>query len=165
MPKNRCLACVSHWASQRASSEIIVVDSSSSDRTVEIAEAFGARVFIVPAEDFDHGGTRTLAGKAAKGDILVYMTQDAAPFDEHSIENIIGPLEDQEIAASFGRQLPYPNASAFGAHLRLFNYPDSSCIKAWGTEIRMASRQRFCQTPLQHTARPPWKKSAGFKEG
>jgi rhamnosyltransferase len=116
--------------SQTAPSEIIVVDSSSSDRTVEIAESFGARVLIVPAEDFDHGGTRTLAGKAAKGDILVYMTQDAAPFDNHSIENLTQPFEDQEIAASFGRQLPYPEAEAFGAHLRLFNYPDVSCIKS-----------------------------------
>jgi rhamnosyltransferase len=116
--------------SQTVTSEIIVVDSSSSDRTVEIAESFGARVFIVPTEDFDHGGTRTLAGKAAKCDILVYMTQDAVPFDSHSIENIIRPFENQGIAASFGRQLPYPDATAFGAHLRLFNYPDVSRIKS-----------------------------------
>jgi len=107
-----------------------VVDSSSSDRTVEIAESFGAKVFIVRTEDFDHGGARTLAGKAAKGDILVYMTQDATPFDKHSIENITRPFEDQGIAASFGRQLPYPDATAFGAHLRLFNYPDVSCLKS-----------------------------------
>lgn len=116
--------------SQTASCEIIVVDSSSSDRTVEIAESFGVKVFIVPTEDFDHGGTRTLAGKAAKGDILVYMTQDAVPFDNHSIENIIRPFEDPAIAASFGRQLSYPEAAEFGAHLRLFNYPEVSCIKS-----------------------------------
>ena len=112
--------------SQTVSSEIIVVDSLSSDRTVEIAESFGANVFTGRTEDFDHGGTRTLAGKAAKGDILVYMTQDATPFDNHSIENITRPFEDQGIAASFGRQLPCPDATVFGAHLRLFNYPDVS---------------------------------------
>ncbi len=116
--------------SQTVSCEVIVVDSSSSDKTVDMAESFGAKVFIVPTEDFDHGGTRTLAGKAAKGDILVYMTQDATPFDKHSIENITRPFEDQGIAASFGRQLPYPGASAFGAHLRLFNYPDLSSVKS-----------------------------------
>lgn len=116
--------------SQTASAEIIVVDSSSSDSTVEIAESFGAKVIIVRTEDFDHGGTRTLAGKSAKGDMLVYMTQDVIPFDNHSIENIISPFKDQGIAASFGRQLPYPDAMAFGAHLRLFNYPDVSCIKS-----------------------------------
>jgi len=49
--------------SQTVSSEIIVVDSSSSDRTVEIAESFGARVLIVQTQDFDHGGTRTMASK------------------------------------------------------------------------------------------------------
>lgn len=118
--------------SQTASSEIITVDSSSTDRTVEIAESFGAKVLIVPKEDFDHGGTRTLAGKAAKGDILVYMTQDAVPFDNYSIENLTRAFEDQGIAASFGRQLPCPDAAEFGAHLRLFNYPEVSCIKSLG---------------------------------
>ena len=112
--------------SQTASSEITVVDSSSSDKTVEIAKSFGAKVFMVRKEDFDHGGTRTLAGKAEKGDILVYMTQDTTPFDNHSIENIIRPFEDQGVAASYGRQLPYPGAEEFGTHLRLFNYPDVS---------------------------------------
>ena len=111
---------------QTASSEIIVVDSSSSDRTVEIAESFGVRVLVVRRADFDHGGTRTLAGKAARGDILIYMTQDITLYDNHSMENIIRPFEDQGVAASYGRQLPYPDAEEFGAHLRLFNYPDTS---------------------------------------
>ena len=33
--------------SQTISSELLVIDSSSSDRTVEIAESFGAKVLVV----------------------------------------------------------------------------------------------------------------------
>jgi rhamnosyltransferase len=152
--KQICRLCEA-LRSQTASSEIIVVDSSSSDRTVEIAESFGARVFVIPPGDFDHGGTRTLAGNAAKGDILVYMTQDAIPFDNHSIENIARPFDDQGIAASFGRQLPYPDATAFGAHLRMFNYPDASCIKS------LEDRSRFgIKTPFLSNSFAAYRKKA-----
>lgn len=115
--------------SQTVSTEIIVVDSSSSDKTVKVAESFGAKVLVVQTKDFDHGGTRTEAGKSAQGDILIYMTQDALPYDRHTIGNIVRIFEDQMLAAAFGRQLPYPDATAFGAHLRLFNYPETPYIR------------------------------------
>jgi rhamnosyltransferase len=141
--------------SQTVSFEIVVVDSSSSDRTVQVAESFGARVLIVRVEDFDHGGTRTLAGKAAKGDILIYMTQDALPFDSHSIENIVRHFDDQMIAASFGRQLPYPDAAAFGAHLRLFNYPETPYIRT------LSDKEKYgIKTPFLSNSYAAYRRSA-----
>jgi len=60
--------------------DILVIDSSSSDETLDIAEQHAIQTVIIPKEEFDHGGTRTLAGKTrSAGDILVYLTQDAVP--------------------------------------------------------------------------------------
>ena len=60
--------------------EILIIDSSSSDQTLEIAKQHAIQTAIIPKEKFDHGGTRTLAGKTRSvGDILVYPTQDALP--------------------------------------------------------------------------------------
>lgn len=107
--------------------EVVVVDSSSSDDTVRIAESSGARVLIIGRREFDHGGTRNLGGRAAGGDVLVYMTQDARPASRNSIENLVRPiLADEKIGAAFGRQLPCPDATLFAAHLRLFNYPEKT---------------------------------------
>jgi len=107
--------------------ELIIVDSSSTDETVQIARSFGAKTLIIQREQFDHGGTRTLAGRDACGDILVFLTQDALPVNEFSIENLIRPIiEDSQIGATCGRQLPYPGSSPFGSHLRAFNYPENS---------------------------------------
>jgi len=103
--------------------EIIVIDSSSTDGTPKIAEQYGALVKTIDKDTFDHGGTRTLAGKMAGGDILVYLTQDALPVDSASLANLVEPLADRAVGAVYGRQLPRPGASRFGAHLRLFNYP------------------------------------------
>jgi len=150
--------------SQTVSSEIVVVDSSSSDRTVEIAESFGARVLVVQTEDFDHGGTRTLAGKAAKGDILIYMTQDALPFDRHSLGNIARLFEDQMIAACFGRQLPYPNATAFGAHLRQFNYPETPYIRTLSDKKKYGIKTPFLSNSFAAYRRSALHEIFWFKE-
>ncbi len=107
--------------------EIIVIDSSSKDNTVDIAKSFGAKTTIIPKEQFDHGGTRSIAAQKANGDNIVFLTQDAMPSDEYALENLIKPFhKDEKIAAVYGRQLPHTDALPLSAHLRLFNYPDTS---------------------------------------
>ena len=110
--------------------EVIVIDSSSSDNTVEIAKNFGAKVIVIPKEEFDHGGTRTKAAKLATGNILIYLTQDAIPVDKDSIRNIVDVFKIKKIGAAYGRQIPYEDTNLFGKHLRYFNYPDISFIKS-----------------------------------
>lgn len=110
--------------------ELIIIDSSSSDDTVNIAKSHRADVIVTPHSQFDHGGTRALAAAKAKGDILIYLTQDALPYNEYTVERIVEPLtSDEKIGAVFGRQVPFPGASIFAEHLRLFNYPDTSYIR------------------------------------
>ncbi len=151
--------------SQSISIEIIVVDSSSSDRTVQLAESFGARVLVVQTEDFDHGGTRTLAGKAAKSDILIYMTQDALPFDRNSIGNIARIFEeDQTIAAAFGRQLPYPETTTFGEHLRLFNYPEIPYIRTLSDRGKYGIKTPFLSNSFAAYRRSALDKILWFKK-
>lgn len=112
-----------------AVSELLVVDSSSTDGTVEVAKSAGARILTVRREEFDHGGTRSLAGRQARGGILVYLTQDAVPCDAYSLERLVAPLvAHDDVGAAYGRQHPAPGASPFGRHLRLFNYPAESRI-------------------------------------
>jgi rhamnosyltransferase len=109
-----------------------------------MAESFGAKVIVVPNEQFDHGGTRTLAAKESKGDILVFFSQDALPADKDCVENLTRPLiEDKKIGAAFGRQLPYPGASAFSAHLRLFNYPETTYRRKLADKGRYGIKAAF----------------------
>lgn len=125
--------------------EILIIDSSSQDNTIEIANAFDVRVHTIPKRQFDHGGTRTMVGKLATGDILVYLTQDALPVDEKAVETLIRPLcEDNEIGLTFGRQIPHEGAAPLARHLRFFNYPDRSYTRAIGDKAHYGVKTAFC---------------------
>lgn len=105
--------------------EIIVIDSSSDDHTVEIAKAHPlVRVIEIQRKDFDHGGTRNLGFNESVGDFVLFMTQDAVPVDEFVIENLMCPFEDGHVAIVSGRQLPKEDARPFERVVREFNYPD-----------------------------------------
>ena len=112
-----------------APSETIVIDSSSPDDTVKIAEDSGARAIVIPKRAFSHGGTRNTAASAAGGDILVFMTQDALPADNTLLRMLTDPLDDPDIAVSFGRHIPRPDASPLEIFARRFNYPEEGSVK------------------------------------
>ncbi len=145
---------------QTVSDEIIVVDSSTAEEGAGVRETGMVRLIRVPETAFDHGGTRTLAAEAAKGDIVVFLSQDALPFDERSIENLVRPLEDERVGAVYGRQLPSAGASPFAAHLRLFNYPETSCIRS------LADKGKFrIKTPFLSNAFSAYRKKALLRVG
>lgn len=121
--------------------EVIVVDSGSSDATIPLVHRYMEvhpfiRLYQIKKEEFDHGGTRTMAARKATGDILVFMTQDAIPADSMALELLIRSFaKDDNLAAAYGRQLSAKNATFFSEHLRLFNYPEQSQIRSqqdWG---------------------------------
>ncbi len=113
-------------AHQNIDFELLIIDSSSTDGTIPLAKKYADRVIRIPQVKFDHGGTRTLAAKEARGDILVFMTQDALPAHHDALQRLVHALKKQDIGAVYGRQLPYPDTSVFGTHLRLFNYPEEA---------------------------------------
>ena len=109
--------------------ELIIIDSSSSDTTPAIAQEYVDKFITIPKSEFDHGGPRTKAAQQASGDIVVFLTQDALPVDNHAIERIVKVFEDDAIGAAYGRQIAYEQTSLFGKHLRRFNYPETSHLR------------------------------------
>jgi len=109
--------------------EIIIIDSSSNDNTVAISERFDARTIVIPRRSFNHGETRNIAAMEAKGDILVFMTQDALPADNTLLKKLTAPLQRSDIAAAYGRHVPGPDATPPEVFARQFHYPDTGTVK------------------------------------
>ena len=113
-------------------SEIIIVDSSSTDQTVKLASTYpDVKIMAIERKDFDHGGTRDKAIRASTGELIIFLTQDALPADAHFIENLTAPFStDPMIAISSGRQIPRTDARPFERLVRNFNYPAESRIRS-----------------------------------
>ena len=125
--------------------EILVVDSSSRDGTVLIAERFGARVYRLPQSEFDHGGTRNWAASMTEGELLLFMTQDAVPVDARLIERLVRSFEEEDrVACAYARQVPHEEANALERWSRLHNYPEQSAVKTKADVPRLGLRAFFC---------------------
>lgn len=91
--------------------EILVIDSGSSDKTLEIVKAYKkVKLHQIPNKEFGHGKTRNLAAKLAKGEIIVFLTQDATPASRDWINQMLMPFEfSDNIVCVFGKQIPRPD--------------------------------------------------------
>ena len=150
---------------QTAAFELIIIDSSSSDKTLEIAQRYTDHIITIPQSEFDHGGTRTKAAKSASGEVIVFLTQDALPIDDHTIEKIVTLFSAPEIGAAYGRQIPYPDTSIFGKHLRNFNYPETSHMRHYQDREKYGIKTVFLSDSFAAYRREALEKIDWIKDG
>ena len=72
--------------------EIICVDSGSVPGDLDLMQRHGARVAAIEKQDFNHGLTRDYGASLARGDFLVFLSQDAVPVRDDWLQQIIEPL-------------------------------------------------------------------------
>lgn len=85
--------------------EVIVIDSGSTDETLEIAKSYPVKVIQIDPSEFGHGKTRNFGVMLARGKYVVFLTQDAVPNNKEWLEELVKPFSDNKVAAVFGRQL------------------------------------------------------------
>lgn len=86
--------------------EIILVDSESTDRTLEIAEPVCDKILHIKKSDFTFGYSLNVGCKAAQGKYLVIVSGHALPANVHWLENLIAPFEqNKKVAMVYGRHL------------------------------------------------------------
>ena len=150
---------------QTVTFELLIIDSSSADDTVSIAEKYTDRIAIIPQSEFDHGGTRTKAAQMVSGEIIVFLTQDALPVDNDAIEKIISAFKDNSIGAAYGRQIPYRDTSIFGKHLRGFNYPEKSHSRTIQDSKKYGMKTVFLSDSFAAYRREALEKIGWLKDG
>ena len=88
--------------------EMLVLDSGSTDGTMEVFSRYPVRVKAIPQAEFNFGATRDLAYQEARGGIVVNLSQDAIPKTHDWLENLLRPLDGEGIGASCGSSVPDP---------------------------------------------------------
>lgn len=96
--------------------DFMAIDSQSDDGSWEYLQG-RADGFPVPLRleridpvEFDHGDTRNLLAARTRGDLLVFLTQDAIPSDAGWLRKLVANFEQDSVGAAYCRNLPRPDA-------------------------------------------------------
>jgi rhamnosyltransferase len=122
-----------------------VIDSGSTDGTVESAQRCGATIHSLSQGEFDHGATRNLAVSLSRGEYVAFLVQDALPLDERWLSAMVENLErDEEVAGVYGRQIPRPESSPL-ARVLVNDLPTAG----------LRRREQFAGGPGPYRGTPP----------
>lgn len=159
------LPVLAEWA-EGPERELLFVDSCSSDDTPRLlVEAGLGRVLTVDNREFDHGGTRAWAARQVDAEVLVFLTQDALPSGAEAIEHLTEVFRNPEVAAAYGRQLPYEDCHLFGRHLRCFNYGSESYVRGLEDRERFGIKTAFLSNSFAAYRRSALAQIGWFKDG
>ena len=84
--------------------EVIVVDSGSTDRTLDIAREFPVTLMEISSSEFTFGRSLNRGCAAATGDILVFISAHCYPTHDDWLEQLLAPFRDPSVQLVYGKQ-------------------------------------------------------------
>ena len=145
----------------------IIIDSGSTDGTLNPVLIEGFEVIKIDKKDFDHGGTRQMAvNMFPDADVYIFLTQDAILADPDALKNLVKPfIDDPSVGVAYGRQLPHKGAKALEAHPRLFNYPASSQLRSLTNVQQYGIKTISCSNSFAAYRKTAFQEAGGFPSG
>ena len=145
---------------QTIESEVIVVDSGSSDDTGEIAREHGASVIWMPAESFTFGGALNTGTEAASAPIVVALSAHAFPKHERWLEAMVDAFDHPKVACAVGGER-HPGGGMIDGRLEqdaelLRRYPWSGYSNAAGGFRRELWEQHRFRPDMPGTEDKEW---------
>lgn len=123
--------------------EIILVDSGSSDNTVRIAESYRCHVIKIRPREFSFGRALNIGFTHAKGEIVINLSGHSVPVQKDYFTLMAAPFGDPEVAATFGRDIPWPEACPSQARDILNHFPDTPMDGSKFSNANAAVRRRM----------------------
>lgn len=154
--------------------EIILVDSGSTDKTISIAESFGAKIVKIPANEFTFGRSLNYGIKEAKHEFIVIASAHVYPVYPDWLETLLNPFQDEKVGLTYGKQRA-PDFAKFSEKQIFYQwYPDLTNLNqvtAFCNNANAAIRKGLWQkhnydetlTGLEDLEWSKWAKDQGYK--
>lgn len=108
--------------------EIKYILTESSDKTEDALKKLHCNYQKIKPNEFSHSLTREQAAMSAKGNIIVFITQDVEIDDPFFLQKLTSPIQSNEVSATYARQVSkYNNIEKY---TRESNYPGESKVKS-----------------------------------
>lgn len=128
--------------------ELLVVDSGSTDRTLEIVKQYPCRLIEIEAKQYYPGAVLNMAIEHAKADLIVFQNSDGVPLSPHTLQRLVDAFDDDSISAALTRQIPRPEADPWVRRDYALSFPDADETPKW---IRLS-------LPMAAMRKNAWKK-------
>jgi rhamnosyltransferase len=85
--------------------EIVLIDSGSTDKTINIAKKFNCLIHYIERQQFSFGRSLNIGCKISTGDIFVFVSGHCVPIGDNWLRNLCLPLVDRKIQYAYGKQI------------------------------------------------------------
>lgn len=85
--------------------EIIVVDSGSTDNTINIVKKHNCILKHIPKSEFSFGRSLNIGCLSAIGEILVFISGHCIPYDKNWLKFLLHPFIEDNVGLVYGRQI------------------------------------------------------------
>jgi rhamnosyltransferase len=97
--------------------ELIVIDSGSTDGSVDLIRSAKPRHFIqIAPHEYNPSRVMNLGMRLAASDFAIFINADATPQGRDWLAPLVATLQKPSVAAVFSRQIPRPDCRAVFAH-------------------------------------------------
>ena len=127
--------------------EVVVIDSGSTDRTIEIANEYGCRLTHIDKADFTFGRSLNEGCNFATGEIFVLISGHCVPMNTDWLWKLCEPILTRDIGYTYGRQVGR-DTTKFSED-RLFE-------KYFGTESKIPQNDYFVNNANSAISRSVW---------
>jgi glycosyltransferase involved in cell wall biosynthesis len=93
--------------------EVIVADSGSSDKTLDIAKKYNTKIFRIPESKFSYGYALNYGIRHSSGDIICSLSAHCMPSNNKWLAELITPIREGKAHATYGRQIPVSGINPF----------------------------------------------------
>ncbi len=111
--------------------ELLIADGGSTDETIDIASAFGARIFHNPARRAEPGAGMLL--EKATGDVAMWLAADNVFAGDRFLEKMAAPFGDERIVGAFPSLVSTAQDGGTARYFNAFTDPFNHFIYGGGT--------------------------------
>jgi len=134
-------------AQTRKADQVVIVDSGSTDGTLDIARRHKAEIHRIEPADFSFGRSLNRGIAAARGDVVVIASAHVYPVYDTWLEHLTRPFSDSGVALAYGRQVGGPTTP----------YSESQIMATWfPAESRPRQDHPFANNANAAVRRSEW---------